>query len=910
MSNSISGGISFSGIGSGTDFNEVIDKLYEIESTKLYGLEDSREVAMESYEAMNDLINSVTEAKEALALLNDPAKFLLKLGASSNETVATATADYEAVDGTFTVHVDQLATNAIWASTDTFASKSTIINTSGSQTTLNYTYKGEEHSLIVPANTTLEGLAHMVNNDKSNPGVKMQIIKTADGYTFQVAGTESGKDANLQIEANAALEGFHGGTEAGSSPSVWESYGNISGSTTLNAGQTTATGIEEYNYMLTIYGQPAEPFGPYDGDTTQQDFVDDINAHFGTGTATFDETTGKLTINGMQSLSTQVGSNPGTTEMVDPTMEVSYSGTMDHPMTANTYTFKDVNGDIPVDMTALDPDGNPYPQTLEGVFAALTDQYPDQFGISGELNAAGDTYNFSMTGLTGLPVELTNGTIDTPPGLGFITTSGPTFTHTQPGKAQDAIQPGIIPETIDFNITFDDGTSKTITMSSTSDYNALIAAINDPTTGRAGTAALVPDPNDATKQILKLTGVQEFESTSSAFNEHMNFSGRVTSASGWTVQEAQDASFRLDNFAHTLTSSTNNVTDVIEGVTLTLKSTGTTQIGIASDTDSVKANVQSVLDALNSVLLKVKDLTAISEEPSDTYTEEATLSAAALSGEYSVLSFQSRLKNEIITTPPGFNTMTTDDIFSGDFVATLSQMGIKTVTDAEDPNFGLFAIAPAGSTAEMQAFDQQLFDDAIANNLEDVINFFAADDSGTTSSDDFGYSNHIDGITQPGTYDVEYNVLPDGTIDYVKINGEFASSSGDGTNTYTLGGNSDAKGISITIYDLGVGLHDEGSVSIQRGLVNSIESFFEAEMKYIEPKADDPTLSQNNGGLMIAKASYQELIDSIDNQISDEMDRLERWEYAERMKYARLDTLLGEYSGNMSVLESQLAQLG
>ncbi len=901
MSNTISGGISFSGIGGGTDFNEVIDKLYEIESIRLTGLEDSREVAMESYDAMTELINAVTESKEALSLLNNPAKFLLKLASSSNEGVATATADYEAVDGTFTVDVQQLATNAIWASKSTYASQTTIVNDSGAPTTLSYTYKGETREINVPENTTLEGLAYMINEDKANPGVKMQIIKVADGYTFQIAGTESGEGADLEIIPNSSLVGF-GGMSGDSS--IWESYGaGIDPTHALNDGQMPNAG---YTYTFTFAGSSGDEVynithdvngNPLNGGSTYGEIAAALNKEYrdrgNTGSlASFSN--GNLSMPNLKSMTT-TGDGNIPSEQVAPTMSAQFNGNSGTPVHhPATYTFQTTGGPIPITTDEGD--------TLANIFDKLvTADTTGTVGMSFVDNGDG-TSTINFQGISGLPPELI-----------FTEQTTPAYNFSTPATESAAVQANIIPNNLTFNITLDDGTvvDPPLSIANTASYQDLANAINGLYPGTASFEDVDPaDPSRGQKLILN--GVASFSSSSSEFNDNMNFGGSVTSASGWTVQNAQNAEFKINNFAHTLTSSTNDVTGVIEGVTLSLKSTGTTQVGIASDTDSVKANIQTVLDALNAVILKVKDLTAISEEPTSTYSEDATITASALSGEYSVQSFLSRMKGEIIGNPPGFQTMTTEDIFSGDFIATLSQMGIKTVADKDDPNFGLFAIAPSGSVEELQAFDQQLFDEALANNMEDVINFFASDDSGTTSSDDFGYTNHIDGITEPGTYDVRYTVTEDasGNIStQVFINNKLASPSDINPNTYTVGGDGPEAGISITLYDLGVGEHS-GTVSIQRGLVPTMEDFFTKEMQFYPADPEDPTIGQSNGGLMIAQDSYKQLIESIDNQIYNEMDRLERWEYNERLKYARLDTLLGEYNSQMEYLNSQLGQLG
>ena len=58
-----------------------------------------------------------------------------------------------------------------------------------------------------------------------------------------------------------------------------------------------------------------------------------------------------------------------------------------------------------------------------------------------------------------------------------------------------------------------------------------------------------------------------------------------------------DAQFNVNGLA--ITSSSNKIEDVIEGVTLNLKSTGNTTLTVENDTDTVKSTIQDFVDAYN-----------------------------------------------------------------------------------------------------------------------------------------------------------------------------------------------------------------------------------------------------------------------------------------------------------------------
>ncbi len=1062
MSNTISGGISFSGIGSGTDFAAMIEQLKEVESFRLYSLEDTRTEATETYDAFSELIDVVNEAKESLELLNSPSKFLTKIASSSNEAMLGVKADAEAVDGTHKIEVKQLASNAIWANKNSYAEKTTVINTTSTAQDFSYSYKGETRTLSVEPGTTLEIFVNMVNSDRSNPGVTMSMVKTGDGYSFQVSGDDSGEDATLQIHTSG-LSGLSG---AGAS---WTSSSSVDINEALNAGET----VNAYRYTITLNDAAGTTFSTADiaGNASQDEIYRQINLAYQAETgntdeiATYDENTGVMTVRNLQEIQTTTIPADGSPES---TSSASVSPTTSFTMTGNltdttygapaTYTFTNSrNEDVIVSMdkahtqrdilaelnrlgyttsattsngttsgtikgitdlsalTALDASVAP-PEPVKSftvdtssfgdVISATTQSYnfvnesgvnvsitvegehtmqdmldaleakgygssasvstldpndtvvvvsglqnidaltganassslvtqSTMMSLSGDLTqsiAAETTYNFTTETGAAYSFTLAAGhtqqdILDQLDADGFTVTdpvqrdgrtyfsimgitnvdsllatdsarlTPPATTTTWPDYTKDigtntAVQEGVVPATMTWTFVREDGTSQDVIVNS---GQSIAEAL-------AGTGILYSQDADGK---ITFEGVSEVQGIPGS----VSFTGSLSGSDAWHVQAAQDAIFKIDNWPQDITSSTNEVTDVIQGVTMTLRDVGTAQFTVASDTDSVKANIQLTLDAINSVLKKVQDLTAVSSEPSSTYDATGTeVTAAALTGNYSVNLFNSSLKSVAGSNPPGFQPMTADDFFSGDFIANLAQMGIKVSADVDSPDFGLFVIAPEGSTEEIRAMDQELFDDAIANHLDDVIAFFSSAGEGTSSSSNFRYSNHIDGMTEPGTYDVSYSISG-GVIGDVYINGVKASASDLSPNTYSVGADAgDAGGMTIVIDNLNDGVYD-GTVSIQQGKVNQMIDFFAAELTYVKPLESDPGLSEDNGGLMIAKESYSELIASLDDQITEEMERLERWENTQKLKFARLDTLLGAYDGQMTVLNQQLAQL-
>ncbi len=1064
MSNTISGGISFSGIGSGTDFSAMIEQLKEVESFRLYSLQDTRDVATETYEAFQDLIKTVSEAQDSLSLLNTYEEFLTKIASSSNEATLGVKADAHAVDGTHKIEVKQLASNAIWANKGTYAEKTTVINSTGAAQDFSYTYKGETRTLSVPAGTTLEGFANMVNQDKANPGVHVSILKTASGYSFQMAGDQSGAAASLEIHPS----GLMGLSGAGG---TWESSASVDMDAALNAGNVAST----YSYSLKLEGiaTPIAVNG-INGASSQQDLVNAINA---ADTRADDiasiDANGNLVIKGLESMDITSTSPDGveSTENISVKREttIDFAGTLSEHTIAGPAVYEFTAEDssiVRVEMELghtqkdvldkLAEEGYKWTKTsangrteavIEGITGVpsnfldtdlsnrgsvpVSSFMVDTAGLQAEF-AAGSSYSFatatgnvsftmdathtasdvlsklsdlgyassgasvsdkttvSVTGINDLSaltdklaahnvemakpsanvnmldvseqtfganrytfadengdsffIDMADGhtqddllnaleayspsfpsTVSEADGRRSITiyglsdasalfsmdpshTTGPGVSTALPdyskavGGATETVQSGVMPATSEWVFTKEDGSTFSVSVSNTDTMRDVLE--------RAKTQGPMTYSHDATTGIVTLDGITSVSGVPS----EGSFAGSLTGSDAWEVQASQDALFKVDNWPQDLTSSTNEVEGVLEGITLSLRDVGTAQITVAADTDSVKANIQTVLDSINSVLKKIQDLTAITEDVSDSYDDTgqslSNTSGSALTGNYSTQLFLSRFKSEISSHPPGFQPMKADDIFSGDFISSLAQMGIKVSSDVDDPNFGLFAIAPHGTTESIQALDQEAFDNAIANNLEDVINFFSASDEGTSSSANFRYNNHIDGLTRPGTYDVTYSVDASGKPINVFINGSLAAASETDPNTFSVGsGAGDAGGMAITIDNLAPGSYS-GTVSVQQGKVSQLEDFLAAELKYVAPKESDPGLSDENGGLQIAAEGAKSLIEQLDNKIAEESERLARWENTERLKFARLDTLLGTYNGQMEMLAQQIGQLG
>lgn len=199
----LSGQINFTGLGSGTDFQTMIDKLIEIEGTHKRKLENWKQEWELKNEAITHINSAMLELRTTLSSMDTMNSFLTKNVASTNEGVLTASADADAEVATHSVQIKQLAKNAIIVSKTGYASKDDKVVGSSSEQ-FAYSYAGEEYALDVAAGTTLEGLVNLINSDPDNPGVRASLVSDGSNYHLQIRGLDLGSNASLSFNAAAS----------------------------------------------------------------------------------------------------------------------------------------------------------------------------------------------------------------------------------------------------------------------------------------------------------------------------------------------------------------------------------------------------------------------------------------------------------------------------------------------------------------------------------------------------------------------------------------------------------------------------------------------------------------------------------------------------------------------------------
>ena len=277
MGNTISGSNAISNLsGSDTNFDTVLANLKKVESTQLNRLTAWKSDWKLRFDAFDKVITQVSTASSVLANLANKNSFVTKNVTSSDSNIISAVASAAADDVQHTINVTQVASNAIWANTGhVFSSKTDVINTSGASQTFSYSYAGKEYSMAVPANTTLDSFASMVNSSADNPGIKVSIVQASSGYVFQVAGKSTGA-ANSLVVHSANLVGM----SSTGTTSTWK---------TNNALDMASSVTDPTNFAYDLIMEDGNKFSvKITGDKTNSELAAAINAQVGRSVASID----------------------------------------------------------------------------------------------------------------------------------------------------------------------------------------------------------------------------------------------------------------------------------------------------------------------------------------------------------------------------------------------------------------------------------------------------------------------------------------------------------------------------------------------------------------------------------------------------------------------------------------------
>ncbi|WP_428562645.1 MAG: flagellar filament capping protein FliD [Solidesulfovibrio sp. DCME] len=411
------------------------------------------------------------------------------------------------------------------------------------------------------------------------------------------------------------------------------------------------------------------------------------------------------------------------------------------------------------------------------------------------------------------------------------------------------------------------GTTYTLSVGANATLTDLASIVNNDANNAGVKASVV---YDGSKYYLQMRGMDTGDSASLTIASNTSLTG-FTAAKFDTITSNASALLKLDGWPTAsnayITRETNTVTDLVSGLTLSLKSTGTVTITTATDTDAVRENIQTFVEQMNTVRTLLQDLTKY-----DSSTEQASI----LTGNYGLQLIDTKLKTAVAGKAVGFD-------YTLDTYSVLAQLGITT--DAEE----------GSDTEGLLIIDEDTLSGILASNATKAAELFAASYVGRSDTSEMALSSYIANTTQCGSYEVSYTTDASGKITGATINGHAAMWHSN-SNLITGSHGYDEAGLVIKAIDVTAGTHT-GTVSLKQGKTGELVDLL------------GELTDSSDGPLHILDENYDDITAMIDDKIAFEERRIATYASNLRKRFAKVDSMLSTYNQMQTQLDSQIAQL-
>ena len=320
------------------------------------------------------------------------------------------------------------------------------------------------------------------------------------------------------------------------------------------------------------------------------------------------------------------------------------------------------------------------------------------------------------------------------------------------------------------------------------------------------------------------------------------------------TQEAHNAQLRVDGFpaATWIDRSSNSVSDVIDGVTLTLRKAGTVDVTLSRDTSDLKNDMANLVAIYNGLSDKMATYTGYNAE---------TKQGGILQGDSMVTTLLQQFRSVLVSTPAGFASGQDAYTLAGDIGLNFDKTGKLTL-------------------------DDDVLSDALDTNYLGVLSLLGAAGTGLSSSDNIQFTSATSG-TAGGTYDVSVDYKADGGISTARIRKQ-------GTDAWEFldihGAELDALsgsplfGLKLTAINDGTsGAHTQtATVRVRQGLAG------------VAYKGVASATDETSGAFTAAKKRSDDSITNINNNITTMQTRLDKQQAALKAQFARMEATLAK----------------
>jgi flagellar hook-associated protein 2 len=199
---------SIDGLVSGLDTTTLIDNLMSIERQPRDLLATQQTDQQKAIDAAKSIETKLTDLSLAAGTLQRSSGWMLRTGSSSNEAVASLSADPGASIAAFTFTVESTATAHSLVTNTSVASTDTVVASGGS---ISLTVGGVAHDVTVGGGTLSE-VATAIND--AGVGVRAAVVNTGSGYRLQLTSSTTGLAGAFTVDAG--LDANVGGTSISS----------------------------------------------------------------------------------------------------------------------------------------------------------------------------------------------------------------------------------------------------------------------------------------------------------------------------------------------------------------------------------------------------------------------------------------------------------------------------------------------------------------------------------------------------------------------------------------------------------------------------------------------------------------------------------------------------------------------
>jgi flagellar hook-associated protein 2 len=146
--------------------------------------------------AVGALKSALSTFQDSLAAIDTPTAFNAAIANTTNGSVFTATADADAIAGSYTITVGQLASAQQLVSKPFGGAGATTLGTG----TLQLSLGASSFSVAVDStNNTVGGLAAAINSAAGNPGITATVITGTDGDHLVLSSAQTGATNTIQV---------------------------------------------------------------------------------------------------------------------------------------------------------------------------------------------------------------------------------------------------------------------------------------------------------------------------------------------------------------------------------------------------------------------------------------------------------------------------------------------------------------------------------------------------------------------------------------------------------------------------------------------------------------------------------------------------------------------------------------